>query len=468
MPKRVAVSTLNASTIDILNVIRANASLEYQNAVPVVETERDIPKVGEVIYGYPAFANQFINALVNRIALVRVRSLTFNNPYASLKKGYLEYGETIEEVFVNIAKARTFNVEKAADREFRRSLPDVRSAFHAMNYRVQYPVTIQDQDLKQAFLSIDGVQELIARIVDSVYRAADYDEYLLFKYMLIKAATHGKLYPVSYDPATLSNSAVEFRSMSNLILFPSTSYNEAGVLTSTPRERQIIFMDARFNARFDVEVLASAFNMNKADFMGRLFLIDSWTTFDNERFSQIQLESDMLPPVTPEELALMKDTTAVIVDEEWFQVYDNHTRFTEKYVAAGEYWNYFYNIWKTISHSPFSNALMVVQNTADTELPASITVEVTDKSVSEEAIVISFAPQEDTPALSSSSFNFVQTQEATQKGIAVHRYGAVIYPPNAEAVPLSLSINGTIYSTAEAVPLTAAVSDTFTFTKTAG
>ena len=34
MPRRISVSTLNASTVDILNTIRANASQEYQNLVP--------------------------------------------------------------------------------------------------------------------------------------------------------------------------------------------------------------------------------------------------------------------------------------------------------------------------------------------------------------------------------------------------------------------------------------------------
>ena len=105
MARRVAVNTLNASTIDILNTIRANASYEYQSSVPAITNENEIPKVGEVLYGYPALANQFINALVNRIALVRVNSATFNNAYANLKKGYLEFGETVEEVFVAITKA---------------------------------------------------------------------------------------------------------------------------------------------------------------------------------------------------------------------------------------------------------------------------------------------------------------------------------------------------------------------------
>ena len=49
MPKRIAQSTLNASTIDILNVIRQNASYDYQQAVPEVTQVSDIPKVGEII-----------------------------------------------------------------------------------------------------------------------------------------------------------------------------------------------------------------------------------------------------------------------------------------------------------------------------------------------------------------------------------------------------------------------------------
>ena len=173
MPRRIAVSTLNASTIDILNVIRQNASYDYQQNVPAVVTEADIPKVGEVIYGTPAFANQFINAIMNRIAIVRTQSATFNNPYSFLKKGYLEFGETVEDIFVSIAKAVDFSAEKASAREFKRTFPDIRSAFHVMNFRAMYPVTIQDEDLKQAFLSLDGVSSLIEKIVDSVNTAAE-------------------------------------------------------------------------------------------------------------------------------------------------------------------------------------------------------------------------------------------------------------------------------------------------------
>lgn len=458
MARRIAVSTLNASTIDIMNVIRQNASYEYQQNVPEVALATDIPRVGEVIYGTPAFANQFLNALVNRIAIVRVQSAVFNNPYVREKKGYLEFGETIEDIFVNIAKAVTYDPESAAAREFQRTMPDVRSAFHAMNWRVMYPVTIQDEDLKQAFLSMEGVQNLIAKIVDAVYTAAEYDEFLLFKYLLIKGISHGNFAPVSIgDGADLSEAAVQFRATSNLLPFMNSKYNIAGVKTTTPKERQLIFMDATFNARFDVNVLASAFNMDKADFMGSLRLIDDWTTFDNERFDVIRANSSGLEEITEEELAIMKNVVAVTVDENWFQVYDNKNQFTEKYVASGLYWNYFYHVWKTISSSPFANAVVYVTSAASIADPASLTVTCTAVDTSDAATIFTFELDDETAALIGEQANFVQTEDFVTNGVAVQRYGAVIYPADKTSVntiklQCALS-NGTTYTaTAPIVP----------------
>ena len=426
MAKRIAVTTLNASTIDILNTIRANASSEYQSLVPTITKATDIPRVGEVIYGYPALANQFLNALVNRIAMVRVKSAVFNNAYKELKKGYLEFGETVEEVFVQIAKAREFSAEKAEARELKRSLPDVRSAFHTMNYRVQYPVTIQDQDLKLAFMSIDGVQDLIAKIVDAVYTAAEYDEYLLFKYLIIKAVSHGKMFPVSIA-GSMDTAAIAFRGTSNKLGFMSNKYNESGVTTSTPKADQYIFMDSDYNAAYDVSVLAAAFNMDKAEFSGKLMLIDDFTSFDNERFDVIRANSDMIESVTSTELALMAKVKAILVDKEWFQIYDNNNKFTETYVASGLYWNYFYNVWKTVSYSPFSNAVVFVDSSATTSAPATITLTVADVSKNNGSAIYTLIPA-DSATLADSNLEFVQDEDATEDGIAVHKYGAVIIP----------------------------------------
>lgn len=465
MPRKIAISTLNASTVDILNTIRANASAAYQSKVPTVSVERDLLAVGDVLYGYPALANEFVSALVNRIAAVRIKSATFNNPYVDLKKGFLEFGETVEEVFVQMAKAREFSVEKAEAREFKRSLPDVRAAFHCINLKIQYPVTIQNEDLRQAFLSFSGVEDLIAKIVDSVYRGAEYDEFLLFKYLLIKGVTHGQMYPVKAG-ATLTDSAVKFRGTSNGLKFISNKYNEAGVHTNTDITDQYIFMSADFNAQFDVNVLASAFNMDKADFLGRLKLIDDWTSFDNERFSEIVENTTMIEEVTDAELAIMSKVQAILVDREWFQIYDNLSNMTEAYVSAGLYWNYFYNIWKTVSHSPFSNAIVFVDNDATTTLPASFKASVASKSTNGTEVTYSLAIDDSTAALVGYSAKYIQTEDATEAGIAVHPYGAYVLPDSESDTKCTptISLGGTLYDGGTDISSALDVGDEITFT----
>ena len=383
-----------------------------------------------------------------------------------LKKGYLAYGETIEDIFVNIAKVVEYTPEKGQEREHKRTLPDVRSAFHVMNWRVMYPVTIQDDDLQLAFLSMDGVENLIAKIVDSVYTAAEYDEFLLFKDLLIKAISHGKMYPVSIGDGTqLSDSAVQFRGISNMLTFMKNEYNERGVKTTTPRDRQSIFLDSMFEAKFDVDVLANAFNMDRATYLGKRELIDDWTTFDNDRFEVIRANSDGIEEVTTAELELMKDVVGVIIDDEWFQVYDNNNKFTEKYVASGLYWNYFYHVWKTISSSPFANAVVFVKSNAAIAAPTSVTVEVLGKDTSEEATVFTLGVQDGTASLANGNYSFIQTASATSDGIAIHHYGAVIFPAGKTTTTLELAYGGVKYTTETALTTATEVGATINFTK---
>ena len=468
MARRIAMANLNARSIDIINTIRENASLAYQQNVPQINDDIDIPKVGEALYGYPAHANEFLNALINQIALIRIKSALFNNAYADLKKGYLEFGETVEEVFVSIAKAREFSAEKAEAREFKRTLPDVKSAFHLMNWRVQYPITVQQEDLRRAFTSADGVTDLIAQIIGSVMTAAEYDEYLLFKYLIIKGIAKGKLYPVAVDVTTdIKNAAKGFRGTSNALTFMATKYNETGVHTTTPKGDQYIFMDAQFNADYDVDVLASAFNMDKATFSGHLKLIDDFTTFDNERFDVIRAESDMIEEVTAAELALMADVVAVLVDQEWFQVYDNLTIMTDKQVASGVYWNYFYNVWKTVDTSPFSNAVVFV-NSASSPIstPATLDFTVVSKVESDGHAILTFTPDETTVSeMYRSKYQFVQNQDCTTNGVAVQPYGALIYSDPTKTPDIELTLFGDSYVSAALDVSVTDVGDTVTFTK---
>ena len=425
MPRKPAVSTLQASTVDILNVIRANASGEYQNLVPEITTAREIPKVGEVLFGYPALANQFIASLMNRIALVRVKSATFNNKFARFKKGYLEFGETVEEIFVELAKVQRFDPTKAAAREFKRTHPDVRTAFHAMNWQVQYPITVSYQQLRTAFTSEAGVRDLIERIIQSVYVAAEYDEWLLTKYLIIKAVSSGKMCPVGIPADNMEEAAIEYRGTSNQMEFIRTDMNSAGVHTATPKSKQAILMDSKYNARYDVSVLANAFNMEKADFKGKLTLVDDFCSFDNDRWAEITAECDGIEAVTADELNLMAGVKAILLDEDWFQIYDNLTEMTETHVGSGMYWNYWLNIFKTVSFSPFANAVVFCDNPPAVPASIKLTVDTVTKGEGD-LMVINFVSTNDGATVNRFEGTHIQTQDATSKGVAVHPYGSYI------------------------------------------
>lgn len=476
MAHLIAQSQLNASTINILNVIRENAPLEYQNKVPKVNNVDDIVKVGQIIYGTPSFQNIFISALVNRIALVLVESAAFNNPYKLLKKGQIDYGEVIEDVFMGIAQVVDYDPSKAESREFARTFPDVKSAFYKINWRVMYPITVEDQELYLAFQSADGVQNIITKIINSIMVAYEYDEFLLFKYMLIKAITSGKMFPVAVDGSDLKNYASAFKSYRNKTKFLTRKYNEAGVMNNIEDGNLCIFLDSDFDANFDVNVLASAFNMEKADFIGRRFLIDDWTTFDNDRWEVIRqntisaLKGDttgVIEPVTAEELALMADVKSVMIDDRWFQVYESVNMMKEKEVASGLYWNYFYHNWKIVAHSPFSVAIVFVDNSASITTPSELTATVTavDKISGATVVNVNFA---DAVSLAPSDVQFEQTEALTEAGVAVQKYGTFIIPKTAlaETFTVSAMIKDVAYATAEAVTLgDLAVGDTITLAK---
>ena len=461
-----ALTVLNATSAQIINTIRANASYEFQSQVPEVTDEKSLIRVGDKIMGAPAFRNQFVNALINRIALVVVKSMTFNNKFANLKKGYLEFGETIEDVFVKIAKVVNYDPNKAISRELKRTLPEVESAFYKMNWQVMYPVTIGENELRQAFMSFQGIENLITKIIEAVYTAAEYDEYLLFKYLIIKAIAHGKMYAIGVDTTTdMKNYAKAFRGTSNLLQFPSTTYNEAGVLNTTPRERQIIFMDSQFNADFDVDVLASAFNMNKADFMGRLELVDSFATFDNTRWAQLREAGNNIEEVTAAELKLTKDVKAVLIDSDWFQIYDNLTEFTEQYLGSTMEWNYWLHTWKTIASSPFANAICFVKGTVS-DLPDNITLNVDTLSQSKDFTTVTLTVADDNDSIAPNMVIFNQTEAATTAGIAVERYGAIVMPAEKakSAFTIEATVNGTKY-TGTIDPSTAVVGKQITLNK---
>lgn len=376
MATKPKIKTLTNSSVDILNAIRNNASINYKDYVPQATADSDsIREIGAVIMDYPALQNEFLSALVNRIGRVILTSKSYDNPWAMFKKGMLEFGESIEEVFVNIAKPFQYDPQVAETNVFKREIPDVRSAFHIMNYQKFYKATISNDQLRQAFLSIDGITDLIAKIVDAMYTSANYDEFQTMKYMLAKHILNGLMNPVTIpaiNSANMNSIVSTIKGVSNKFTFLNSKNNLAGVMNHTPKQEQYLLVNSQFDATMNVEVLASAFNMDRAEFDGHHVLVDSFGDLDIDRLNILFADDPTYTKISTTQLAKLDTIPCVLVDSDWFMIFDNYQNFTEQYNGEGLYWNYWYHVWKTFSVSPFSNNAVFVAGT-----PAVKQVEVT-------------------------------------------------------------------------------------------
>ena len=361
------VVTLTNSSVDILNAIRNNATQNYRDYVPKATPDANsIRQIGAIIMDYPALQNEFLSALVNRIGRVLITSKMYDNPWAFFKKGLLEFGESVEEIFVNIAKPFQFDPAVAETNVFKREIPDVRAAFHIMNYQKYYKATISNDQLRQAFLSWQGISDLIAKIVDAMYTGANYDEFQTMKYMLARHILDGHMYPVeipAVETANMKSIVSVVKGVSNKFTFLSPNYNLAGVQTYTAKNDQYMLINSQFDATMDVEVLASAFNMDKAEFSGRRVLVDSFGSLDTARLSELFAGDSTYVEISSDELKALDAIPAVLVDRNWFMIFDNFYNFTEQYNGEGLYWNYWYHVWKTFSVSPFANNALFIPGT---------------------------------------------------------------------------------------------------------
>ena len=452
MPTKPQVKVLSNVSVEDVNAIRNSASQNFKDYVPIATPDAEsIRTIGAIIMDHPELQNEFLSALVNRIGRVLITSKLYSNPWADFKKGMLEFGESVEEVFVDIAKPFQFDPAIAETNLFKREKPDVKSAFHIMNYQKYYKSTIQNAQLKQAFLSWDGITDLIAKIVDAMYTGANYDEFLTMKYLLGRSILNGNLKAETIaDYTTVANMksvVATIKGVSNDLEFLSTKYNRAGVHTHTLKSDQYIIVNAKFDAVMDVEVLASAFNMDKAEFIGRRILVDSFGSIDSARLAELFDEDPAYTAFTDAEIAALDAIPAVIVDKDWFMIFDNFIEFTEAYNGEGLYWNYFYHVWKTFSVSPFGNAVMFVVGspsiTSVTVSPATASASASQNVQFSAAVVTAnFAPQTvKWTATSSDTEDF----EITQTGLL--RIGSTVTADDVITVKAESLVDGTKYDT---------------------
>ena len=325
-----------ANGANVLNVIRQNATAVYQDRIPVATAE-NLHEVGDAILTYEAQANEFVNALVNRIGLVILNNRMATNPLAALKKGRLAVGETIEEIYIDVIKAQTYDPRAAQDTLFKRHLPNVSSVFHSVDSQLNYPLTISNEQLRKAFMSYDSLDRFIAGLVDSMYKSATLDEFIQMKQLISEWNNNGRfivepIAPVT-DAASAREAMIKIKAVSDGMTIFNNQMNYAGVWTSTPKDEQYLITTPDFNARMDVDVLAAAFHMDKAEFAGHVIVVDNIGDLGDDGIE------------------------AILVDKNWYQVYDYLRTFKTAYNGEGLYWNYFYHVWMVYSLSPFANAV---------------------------------------------------------------------------------------------------------------
>lgn len=379
------------SSADIVNAVRAEAGNTYQDTIPKAIAPGDalpngskasmqdsimrLREIGASLLEYQPAKETFMNVLVNRIGRVMITSRLYENPWSRFKQGFLEYGETIEEIFVGMANAYQFTPVGTGEEEnpFKIFPPNVKAAFHSMNFRKYYPITVTNDDLRTAFLSWEGITDLISKIIEAVYTRANYDEFMVMKYMIARLALQGQIYPIVIPEVDADNARTVTATMveqGKLLKYMSTKYNRAGVDNYTDLRWLITILTAKVQTLFDVEVLALSFNMSKAELMGRIMEVDGFGELDQVRLAELFADDPYTTyvPLTQDEIQQLNSISGLMVDERWFMIYDNYMDMTSIYNGRQLYWNYFYHVWKTFSTSPFQNAIMFT--TTDTTVTA--------------------------------------------------------------------------------------------------
>lgn len=393
MPNRPNKLTITNVSKDVINaILNEGWSVNYRDYVPITATDADsIRDIGKIIMDAPNLRNAFATDLINRIVLVIVTSKMYENPWARLKKGKLDIGESVEEIFVNMAKAELYNPAGSAETVFKRSIPDIRAAFHVVNYQVFYPVTIENEDLSMAFTTQNGLYNLIEKIYETLYTADAYDEFNVMKYLIAEhiLAGHIKVVdipPVQESETNIRTAVAKIKATSNKMKFQTSEYNLAGVKTHVKHENQTIIVSADFDAMMDVQVLAAAFNLEKAEFLSKRLLVDSFGSIDIPRLAECAPElcqnivydtdghviSAELKNISAEDLNRLNSIPAVIIDDDYMQIYDRLITMEDIRNPKGLYTNAFLHCWKIFSISPFAPAVTFSVNVL-TRLSVSVT-----------------------------------------------------------------------------------------------
>lgn len=242
-----------------------------------------------------------------------------------MKRGRLEYGEVIEDIFINICEPFNYNPDTAASEVEKRVKPDVEAMLYRINSQIFYKQTIEQPTLRMAFTSSTGVVNLITGIIDAMYTAMEYDERLAMKYILVQRLLNGTMFKqLIPQNATSEQLITAVKTVSNLLMTPSRKYNSAGVLNYALKNDQYVFVTSAFDAQSGVEVLAKAFNVDYVEFSGRYIVLDdfSFTQDELDRLDIIFKDEPSYIRPTQAQLEALKTVPLVTVDKDfsWYSM----------------------------------------------------------------------------------------------------------------------------------------------------
>ena len=353
----------------ILNAIRNSVGGEFRAHTPLVQSAQDAQAYGLYVCGSGDARNSFMNSLINRIAQVMCLVRSYENPLKRYKKGILGPGEMVENIWVGLVTPEGWTQNPATPGDvFQTNNPDNEVSFHPVNSKLVYEITTNDAELSLAFTTEGGVYDLVSRIVGRLTDSAEWDEYIMMKYVIARAllANSDSVLTVATLNAANSDAIISsMKAVSNNMRFMNTDYNVAGVATHSPIDKQVFFLTANASAVLDVSSLAKAYNLSYVDFIGQQQMVNTFSFTDAElaRLNTIMTETaaqGLVPgytQFTQEELTALGHIVGATIDEDFFMVFDKLYQVSAAFDPKHLNTNNFLHNWKIYSYNPFANSV---------------------------------------------------------------------------------------------------------------
>lgn len=348
----------SAGLVTALNKMR-EMSVEsgdiFHQYFPIVDSNTNIGEWGSPMFGnnYQAVQESFFG-LLKQIAYVATVTRTFNNPLAQLEGENMPLGWAGEETYINPVKGRQFDVNDFAG-ILQKYEADVKVQYLTVNMDLQYPVTLTRDKIRTAFTSWRDLEEFINGIVNALYNGAYIGMFNYTKALVSAAYKENKAAYLKVtqptDEATGKAFIKKIRELHTLFQLPSSEYNawkKVGgegrpVTTWCAPEDIMLLIRADVMSVVDVDVLAAAFNMNKADFIGRVITVDNFDIYTDEG----------------EKIYDGSNIIGMICDKAWFKIKQQDMALDMWFNPNNRSWQYYLNVVRMYNYSLFANGIIL-------------------------------------------------------------------------------------------------------------